>query len=169
MSKKIFVWLLIAALGLPPAAPAGASAGTEYRKLWMKRDVNWIRYTTVYLPPVRSEVEAWGRETRDSFEQMFLKDPLKLFQIVDEKREHALIVEITLSAAEIGGRPGARIRGRLTDAWTGEILVLISDEREIPGAFGALADLWGAELVRLLREARGGKTAGRDEPFDLEA
>lgn len=169
MIRKISAIFLLGTLVLPSAAPDDASAGTMFQKLWMKRGVNWFRYTTVHLPPVRSEVEAWGREARDSFEQTFLKDPARLFQVVDERREHALIVEILLSPADIGGRPGAKIRVRLTDAWTGEILVLISDDREIPGAFGALTDQWGSELVRLLRDARQGKTAGEDQPFEFEA
>lgn len=165
--KKIFWCILLAALAVPGRAGAAAE-GTLFEKLWIKPRVNWIRYTTVFILPVHSENERWGRVARDTFEQAFVRDPARLFQVVDEKREHALVVEINLAAEDSGGRPKARVQAKLTDAWTGEILVLLADAKELPQDFGALAEIWGAELVRLLREARRGKSAGQEQPFEFE-
>jgi Protein of unknown function (DUF3313) len=103
--------------GFVPMDQMAPRADLPFQKVWFKKDVDFTRYKSIYVPPVNTkyllESNWWQQNFRqgemqadlammaqymqDEFKTAFANDPSRRYQVVEAPQKDSLILELALT------------------------------------------------------------------------
>jgi hypothetical protein len=103
--------------GFVPVEQMAPQADLPFQKVWFKKDVDFTRYKSIYIPPVNTQYlleSNWWQQNfrqgqmqedlatmaqymRDEFKTAFANDPNRRFQVVEAPQQDSLTLELALT------------------------------------------------------------------------
>ena len=103
--------------GFVPTEQMGPQADLPFQKVWFKKDVDFTRYKSIYIPPVNTKYlleSNWWQQNfrqgqmqedlatmaqymRDEFKTAFANDPSRRYQVVEAPQKDSLTLELALT------------------------------------------------------------------------